>query len=76
MGSTNYGKLTNVSIQVTPSNALQVSSASTGTLTNPSTANGLTAMGAGLTQTFVWVLVACNWNLVRVSGGALGFPVI
>jgi hypothetical protein len=72
MGSTNYGKLTNVSIQVTPSNSLQVSGASTGTLTNPSTANGLTAMGAGLAQTFQWILVATNWNLVRVSGGALG----
>ena len=51
MGSTNYGKLTNVSIA-------------------PKPASGVTA------TSHKFVVVALNNNVVRVSGGALGFPVL
>ena len=52
MGSTNYGKLTNVSISPKP---------------NPDSKN----MGKGRL-----VVVAVNNNVIRISGGALGFPVL
>jgi hypothetical protein len=74
MGSTNFGKLTNVSIQITPSLAAQTSASSTGTLSNPNTT--LVNQGAGLQQTFDFILVAVNHNIVRCAGGALGFPVL
>ena len=74
LGSTNYGKLTNVAIQIVPSASLQVAGASTGILSAPNQA--LLSSGAGLAQIYEFVVVACNWNLIRVSGGALGFPVI
>jgi hypothetical protein len=74
MASTNFGKLTNVSLQLTPSVAAQTAGASTGTLTTPNTA--LVAQGAGLQQIFEFVLVAVNHNIIRVAGGALGFPVL
>jgi len=54
LGSTNYGKLTNVSIVPTSSTA----------------ANNAT------TQSYDFVTVAVNNNIIRVSGGALGFPVL
>lgn len=73
MGSTNFGKLTNVSLQLTPSSSAQVAGASTGSLTAPG-AN--VSLGAGLTQIFEFVLVAVNHNIIRVAGGALGFPVL
>lgn len=56
MGSTNYGKLTNVSI------VPEASQAATET--------------AGDGQTFHFILTAVNNNVIRVSGGALGFPVL
>lgn len=74
MGSTNYGKLTNVSVQITPSLAAQTAGASTGTLTNPN--ETLAQQGAGLTQIYDFVLCAVNHNIIRVAGGALGFPVL
>lgn len=52
MGSTNYGKLTNVSLQPKPT-------------------AGTNNLPAGRL-----VVVAVNNNVVRVSGGALGFPVL
>ncbi len=57
MGSTNYGKLTNVSIipQVTSS----VSA----------------AIGNG-SQKYDFITTAVNNNIIRISGGALGFPVL
>lgn len=66
LGSTNYGKLTNVSIAPTASAA-----AITG-------ANGTGALGSGANyaQTFEFIVVAVNNNVIRVSGGALGFPVL
>ena len=52
MGSTNYGKLTNVSISPKPNKAAA-------------------AAGSGRL-----VVVAVNNNVIRISGGALGFPVL
>jgi hypothetical protein len=50
VGSTNYGRLTNVSI--VPANV------------------------AGLAGTWELVVNAVNHNIVRISGGALGFPIL
>jgi hypothetical protein len=58
MGSTNYGKLTNVSLSIQPSGAL-VSSV-TGSSSN----------------TYEFYCLAVNNNIIRVAGGALGFPVL
>ena len=74
MGSTNFGKLTNVSLQLSPSTAAQTAGASVGTLVAPNVV--LAPSGAGLTQVFEFVLVAVNSNVIRVAGGALGFPVL
>jgi len=52
MGSTNYGKLTNVSIQPVANDNIQ------------QTAN------------YEFIVTAVNNNVVRISGGALGFPVL
>ena len=52
-GSTNYGKLTNVSFVFTPSS------------------EAVTAAG-----TYQLYVTAVNHNVVRISGGALGFPVL
>jgi hypothetical protein len=60
-GSTNMGKLTNVSIQPAPSSTAVAQA----TLPVPQ-----------VRQTYQNVLVAINNNVVRVSGGALGFPVL
>lgn len=61
MGSTNYGKLTNVTLNM---NAISIG---TGTgqvpVPNPGTS-------------FQGIIVAVNNNVIRVSGGALGFPVL
>jgi hypothetical protein len=59
MGSTNYGKLTNVSI--VPEASSQAKAA----------AESLIAK-----QTYEFIVTAINNNIIRVSGGALGFPVL
>lgn len=57
--STNFGKLTNVSLQLTPS------------------ADAVTANGDPTDpQNFQVFIRALNFNIVRVSGGALGLPVL
>lgn len=66
MGSTNYGKLTNVSI--VPEASQDAIDASTGSLDAES--------GAGFPQTWEFVTTAVNNNIIRISGGALGFPVL
>ena len=63
LGSTNYGKLTNVSI---------VPEASSSAITNAS--GSYTAYNTG--QTFQFIVTAVNNNIIRISGGALGFPVL
>lgn len=61
-GSTNYGKLTNVSI---------IPSASQGAIDG---ANGAGAAGSGadFPQLYEFIVVALNNNIIRISGGALG----
>jgi hypothetical protein len=65
-GSTNYGKLTNVSIAPTASVAAVTA------------ANGTGPAGSGMSwaQSFEFVTTTVNNNIIRVSGGALGFPVL
>jgi hypothetical protein len=62
MGSTNFGKLTNVSI-VPEASSMAVTAAS-----------GNTTTGSGMyyAQTFEFITTCINNNIIRVSGGALG----
>ena len=64
MGSTNYGKLTNVSIGPDASDAAQTAAA------------GTTGVSASTGQTYEFIVTAVNNNIIRISGGALGFPVL
>jgi hypothetical protein len=66
LGSTNYGKLTNVSIAPVASNQAVIAQAGT----------GVAGSGADYIQAFEFVCIAVNNNIVRISGGALGFPVL
>ena len=61
MGSTNYGKLTNVTLDLTPFDTTKLSA-------------GEKLAIAG--NVFESVIVAVNHNVIRISGGALGFPVL
>jgi hypothetical protein len=70
MGSTNYGKLTNVSI-VPEASADAILSATGGFLSDPENPNG-----GDFPQTWEFVTTAVNNNIIRISGGALGFPVL
>lgn len=71
MGSTNYGKLTNVSICAEPSaDSQRTASPPSGTAEENAT------NGHHVEQKFQFVLTAVNHNVVRISGGALGFPVL
>lgn len=64
MGSTNYGKLTNVSLRPKLS-----ANAGSGAAIEPTTGNPVE-------QKFQFIVTAVNNNIIRVSGGALGFPVL
>ena len=66
MGSTNYGKLTNVSI--VPECSINAINAANGTAG--------AGTGASVKQTYEFIVTAINNNIIRVSGGALGFPVL
>jgi hypothetical protein len=65
-GSTNYGKLTNVSILPVASNGAIVGAAGT----------GASGSGTDFPQIYRFVLTVINNNIIRISGGALGFPVL
>lgn len=65
-GSTNYGKLTNVSIAPV---------ASTGAIAGAN-GTGILGSGADFAQTYRFITVCVNNNIIRISGGALGFPVL
>ena len=65
-GSTNYGKLTNISI---------LPGASAGALTGAS-GTGAAGSGTDYPQTYDFVTVAVNNTIIRISGGALGFPIL
>ena len=66
MGSTNYGKLTNVSI--VPEASQAAITAANGT--------GAAGQGADFAQLYEFIITAVNNNVIRISGGALGFPVL
>jgi len=70
MGSTNYGKLTNVSIVPECSQIAKYGAA--GAVPSP----GVTPAGIDFPQTYEFIVTAVNNNIIRVSGGALGFPVL
>jgi hypothetical protein len=59
MGSTNYGKLTNVTLDLASNN-----------ITAPP--NG----SSTIKNSYESVICAINHNVIRISGGALGFPVL
>jgi hypothetical protein len=65
MGSTNYGKLTNVSFQFTASQDAITASA-----------GGDKFAGAPVPQSYQVVICGVNMNVIRISGGALGFPIL
>jgi hypothetical protein len=73
LGSTNYGKLTNVSLAFQASNDAVICAASTGTLSSP---NNNANLGAGVPQTYQAIIIGVNHNIIRIAGGALGFPVL
>ena len=66
MGSTNFGKLTNVSIIPEPSQGAQTGSAGTGSF----------GSGQDYKQTYEFNCSVVNYNTIRISGGAIGFPVL
>lgn len=70
MGSTNFGKLTNVSISpVASPEAVQAN--------GPAGVPGASRQsGADWKQTYEFRLTSVNNNIIRISGGALGFPVL
>ena len=65
MGSTNYGKLTNVSIVPEASTTARIGALGSGTVD-----------GVNFAQKYEFIVTAVNNNIIRVSGGALGFPVL
>jgi len=65
LGSTNFGKLTNVTLDL----------ASQGK-TLPADSGKVTADGRTITYTYQTIICALNHNVIRISGGALGFPVL
>lgn len=72
MGSTNYGKLTNVSIVPDASSDAKLSAIGGW----PETDEPLKASGGAFVNTWEFVTTAVNNNIIRISGGALGFPVL
>jgi len=83
-GSTNFGKLTNVNMSVALHRAGNgVSDSATGKVLSGQTGE-ITALGVypshvggkDRAQTRELVVTAVNWNICRISGGALGFPIL
>lgn len=66
LGSTNYGKLTNVSI--VPEASLDAISCNVGGVNG----NTYNAFNAG--QTYQFIVTAVNNNIIRISGGSSPFP--
>lgn len=65
-GSTNYGKLTNVSISPEASTEAKTGAAGSGSATS----------GMDYKQSYEFSTTVVSNNVIRVSGGALGFPVL
>ena len=76
MGSTNYGKLTNVSIVPEASGDAILTSRGGGDKFPHTKDTDIPANGGDFVNTWVFVVTAINNNVIRVSGGALGFPVL
>lgn len=77
MGSTNYGKLTNVSIVPTATpEAIAANNTTGATFRVGATDAEKRKSGVDYQQLYEFRLTAINNNIVRVSGGALGFPVL
>jgi hypothetical protein len=75
MGSTNYGKLTNVSIVPTASAAAV--SAANPTINSDYLGTPTTQADSNvIKQKYSFIVTAVNNNIIRISGGALGFPVL
>lgn len=75
MGSTNYGKLTNVSINIQASeDSIACSSGNLSVF--PHTQLNERANGGNFKQTYSFVSMVVSNNYVRIAGGALGFPVL
>ena len=74
MGSTNYGKLTNVSI--VPEASADAILSATGGFPSTGQPGFVTPTGGDFPQTWEFVTTAVNNNIIRISGGALGFPVL
>jgi hypothetical protein len=66
MGSTNYGKLMNVSM---------IPEASQGAI-DGANADGAAGSGADFAQTYDYIVTVVDNNVIRICGGALGFPVL
>jgi len=66
LGSTNFGKLTNVSVVPAASPAAVTGAAATGPA----------GSGQDFRQVYEFVIIGLNTNIIRISGGALGFPVL
>lgn len=85
-GSTNFGKLTNVSISPEASPIAILSS--TGKFisqcldsekvchSDPPSNEDCTRTGGEYSQSYEFIATAVNNNIIRISGGALGFPVL
>lgn len=83
MGSTNYGKLTNVSIVPEFTALAQACNGTVGSATLPPLTqaavvgpNNPQSSGVQVQQKYKFVLTCVNNNIIRISGGALGFPVL
>ena len=74
LGSTNYGKLTNVSIIPTASTEARYVAEPKNLVAAAIGEDCLPAYQRA--QTFRFVVTAVNNNIIRISGGALGFPVL
>jgi hypothetical protein len=77
LGSTNYGKLTNVSI--TPEASEEAKAAAAEGVDGKPQCKECTPAFTGVydtKQTFDFIVTAVNNNIIRISGGALGFPVL
>jgi hypothetical protein len=83
MGSTNYGKLTNVSLVPQASADAQYQAGNTSVQLPSCTNYGVTTPRQVLcgsttvvNQLFDFIVTCVNNNIIRISGGALGFPVL
>lgn len=66
LGSTNFGKLTNVSLTPFGSEGSIVAQNGSGDINS----------GADYPQSFEFIILCVNTNIIRCSGGVVGFPVL